>query len=157
MPDRTLVFVESEGENPDGSGRLARVSFRRPLQSYELLSKAEGRYRNPKALPDGQLLVAYKTGTQPYGLFFFDFQKGQPGPKIYGDPKWECVEAAAAVASPEPQGLISSVVDSEVTADLQCLNVYDSDQPQASSIKKGEVKSVRLVEGAQAAENSSSS
>jgi hypothetical protein len=147
MPDRTLVFVESAGENPDGSGRLARVSFRRPLQSHELLSKAEGRYRNPTALPDGQLLLSYKTAAQPYALFLFDFDRGQPGPKVYGDPQWECVGALAAVASPEPQGLISSVVDSETAADLQCLNVYDSDQPEAASIKKGEIKRVRLVEG----------
>ncbi len=30
MPDRTLVFVESEGDTGSGAGRLARVSFSRP-------------------------------------------------------------------------------------------------------------------------------
>ena len=49
MPDRTLVFVDSDGNTPDGSGELARVSFRRPLHSYEPLSKGEGRYRNPQS------------------------------------------------------------------------------------------------------------
>ncbi len=147
MPDRTLVFVESQGENSDGSGRLARVSFKRPLESYELLSKTDGRYRNPSPLPDGRLVVSYKIAGQPYGLFLFDFDKGQPGQKVYSDPKWECVGAMAAVASPEPQGLISSVVDSEASADLQCLNVYDSDQLEAAEIKKGDVKRVRIVEG----------
>jgi hypothetical protein len=147
MPDRTLVFVESEGENPDGSGRIARVSFKRPLHSYQLLSKEGGWFRNPAPLPGGGLLVSYRAGKEAYGLYAFDSSKGQLGEKIYQDPKWESVEAIPLAVRSEPQGLISSVVDSESTADLQCLNVYDSDQPEAADIKTGEVKRVRVVEG----------
>ena len=147
MPDRTLVFVESEGETPDGSGRLARVSFRRPLHSYELLSKGSGWYRNPVTLSDGRLLVSYRIGKEPYGLYLFDYTTGEPGELVFKDAKWESVEAAPLLARPEPQGLISSVVDTESSADLQCLSVYDSDQAEAIEIKKGEVKRIRVVEG----------
>ncbi len=147
MPDRNLVFVESEGENADASGRLARVSFRRPLHSYQSLSRGEGRYRNPCPLPDGRLLVAYKAGRETYGIYLFDFEKGQPGQRLYQDAKWESIGAVPLAAAPEPTGLISSVIDTETTADLQCLSIYDSDQPGASEIKRGEVKRVRLVEG----------
>ncbi len=147
MPDRTLVFVESEGETPDGSGRLARVSFKRPLHSYQLLSKGRGWYRNPVPLTDGRLLVSYRVDKEPYGLYVFDYDKGQPGERLFQDPNWESVEAIPLWIRTEPQGLISSLVDSESTADIQCLNVYDSDQPESAEIKKGEVKRVRLVEG----------
>lgn len=147
MPDHTVVFVESEGDTPDGSGRLARVSFKRPLHSYQLLSKGGGWYRNPAPLPDGRLLVSYRADKEPYGLYVFDYDKGQPGERIFQDSKWESVEPVPLEARPEPQGLISSVVDSESTADLQCLSVYDSDLPDAGEIKRGEVKQLRIIEG----------
>ena len=147
MPDQTLVFVDSDGNTPDGSGELARVSFRRPLHSYEPLSKGEGRYRNPQSLPDGSLLVSYATGGNAYGLYFFDFDKKCPGRKIFGDSKWEAVQAVPVLPTVEPTGLISAVYDEQTAGDLQCLNVYDSDRPEASDIRKGEVKQVRLVQG----------
>lgn len=147
MPDRTLVFVESDGSTRDGSGRLARVSFRRPLHSHEILSKGEGRYRNPHPLPDGRLLVSYTPGRESYGIYLFDFERGMPGERIYDDPQWEDVDAIPVVPRPEPMGRITIVVDSKKTGHLQCLNVYDSDRPEAKEIKKGDVKRVRFVEG----------
>jgi hypothetical protein len=147
MPDRTLVFVDSDGNTPDGSGELARVSFSRPLHSYEPLNKGEGRYRNPQALPDGSLLVSYATGSNAYGLYFFDFDKKGPGRKVFIDSKWEVVQAVPVLPTIEPTGLISAVFDGQTAGDLQCLNVYDSDRPEASSIRKGDVKQVRLIQG----------
>jgi hypothetical protein len=147
MPDRTLVFVDSDGNTPDGSGELARVSFRRPLHSYELLSKGVGRYRNPQALPDGSLLVSYANGGNAYALYFFDLDKKVPGRKIFGDSKWEVVQAVPVLPTVEPTGLISAVYDEQTAGDLQCLNVYDSDRPEAIGIRKGDVKQVRLIQG----------
>jgi hypothetical protein len=51
------------------------------------------------------------------------------------------------VEKPEPQGLLSAVADAETTADLHCINVYESDLARAREIKPGDVKSARLVEG----------
>jgi len=145
--DRTVVFVESDGSVRDGSGNLARVSFKRPLQSHEVLSKGKGRYRTPHAFPDGTLVVSYTSGGEDYGIYFFDFEKGRPGKKICDSSEWHDVDAIAISPRPEPMGRITIVVDSKQTGSLQCLNVYDSDRPESSEIKPGSVKSVRLVEG----------
>lgn len=146
-PDRTLVFVESEGETVDGSGQLARVSHKRPLHSRQVLSKGGGFYRAPHPLPNGQLLVSFTPGEESRGIHLFDFDRGSPGQKIHADPKWDDLEAIPVVTWPEPQGLISAVVDTEATADLHCLNVYESDRPEAKEIRRGDVRSVRFVEG----------
>ncbi len=146
-PDRTLLFVESDGETADGSGQLARISFRRPLHSREVLSKGSGFYRSPHPLPDGRLLVAFTPGNESLSVYLFDLATGTPGRKVHADPKWDDEEVLALVSRPEPQGLLSAVVDSDSVADLQCLNVYDSDRPEASQIRKGDVKHVRFVEG----------
>jgi hypothetical protein len=146
-PDRTLVFVESGGETPDGSGALVRVSFKRPLHSREILSRGGGLYRRPYALPDTRLLVSYTSGVEARGIYLFDFDKGIPGIKLHSDPHWDDQAAVAVLPRPEPQGLISAVVESEKTVDLQCLSVYDSDLPHVKALKPGDVKSIRFIEG----------
>jgi hypothetical protein len=146
MPDRTLVFVESA--NPaDSGGRLAGVSFRRPLHSYEPLSRGRGMYLYPHPSPDGSLLVSYSSGNGSYGIYLFDFEKGMPGEQIFDDPNWEDLDAQAVVQRPEPQGLISAVVDSLTWGHLHCLSVYESDIPEVKAIRKGDVKRVRFLEG----------
>ncbi len=147
LPDRTLVFVESNGETVDGSGQLARVSFKRPLHSREVLSKGVGLYRSPHPLPDGRLLVSFTSGNESRSIYLFDFAAGSPGRKLHSDRKWDDEEVLAVVSRPEPQGLLSAVVDSDTVADLQCISVYDSDLPEAGQIKRGDVKRVRFVEG----------
>ncbi len=145
-PDRMLVFVESA--NPtDNGGRLARVSFRRPLHSYELLSRGTGQYLYPHASPDGTLVVSFSSGKESYGIYSFDLEKGAPGEQIYDDPKWEDLDAQPVVPRPEPQGLISAVIDSLTWGHLHCLSVYDSDVPEVKAIPEGAVKRVRFVGG----------
>jgi hypothetical protein len=146
MPDRTLVFVESA--NPTGSGgQLARISFRRPLHSYDPLSQGTGLYLYPHPSPDGTLVVSFSSGKESYGIYSFDFEKGMPGERIFDDPKWEDLDAQAVVPRPEPQGLISSVVDSLAWGHLHCLSVYESNMPEVKVIRKGDVKRARFVEG----------
>jgi hypothetical protein len=145
-PDRALVFVESASPAELG-GQLARVYFRRPLRSYESLSRGDGWYLNPHAFPDGQLAVSFTSGKESYGLFLFDFSKGAPGPRIFDDPDYEDLDAQLLIERPEPQGLISSVVDSLKWGDLHCINVYESDQPGMAQVKKGDVKRARFVQG----------
>ena len=125
MPDRTVVFVESDGNTMDGSGQLARVSFKRPLHSHEILSKEEGRYLTPHAFPKGELVVSYASKTGSFGIYVFDYETGMLARKIYDDLEWNDVDAIAIAPRPEPQGRITIVVDSRSTGYLQCLNVYD--------------------------------
>jgi hypothetical protein len=146
MPDRTVVFVESA--DPKGSGgRLARVSFRRPLHSYEPLSRGTGLYLYPHPSDDGALVVSFSPGRESYGVYSFDFAKGMPGGQIFDDPKWEDLDAQAVVPRTEPQGLISAVVDSLSWGHLHCMSVYESDLPDVKAIRRGDVKRVRFVEG----------
>jgi hypothetical protein len=147
MIDQTVVFVESEGKLVEGGGSLGRVFLKRPLHSYESLSSGEGHYRNPHPLPNGNLMVSFALGNQAYGLYQFDFRRKTVGAKLFEDGKWDAVEATPVVPAAEPAGLISAVFDQENTGDLQCMNVYESDQPEAASIKKGEVKKVRFIQG----------
>ncbi|MFQ6040635.1 MAG: hypothetical protein ACE5PV_07245, partial [Candidatus Poribacteria bacterium] len=158
MPDGTVVFIESDGSTVDGSGQLARVSFKRPLHSHEILSRGTGRYRTPHPFPNGELAVSYTSGADrkpkasvnevnSFGIYLFDYETGEPGRKIYDDPEWNDVDAIPITPRPEPMGRITIVVDSLSTGFLQCLNVYDSDRPEAAEIRHGDVKRVRFVEG----------
>jgi hypothetical protein len=146
LPDRTLVFVES-AKPTDPGGRLARVFFRRPLHSYEALSRGTGLYLYPHHNPDGTLVVSFSSGKESYGIYLFDFKKGMPGEQIFDDPKWDDLDAQAVVPRPEPQGLISAVVDSLTWGHLHCMSVYESDVPEVKAIRKGDVKRARFLEG----------
>lgn len=157
MPDRTVVFVESDGSSYDGSGRLARVSFMRPLRSHAILSRGDGRYQTPHPLSDGNLAVSYTPGAESFGVYLFDFDGGKPGENIYDDPDWDDVDPIEVIPRDEPLGRITIVVDSKDTGTLQCLNVYDSDRPESDTIKPGDVKKVRFVEGLPLASKEASS
>lgn len=154
--DRRVVFIERKGYSEDRSGRLAQVSMRRPLASHQVLSRDDGGlYRTPHALPDGRLLVSYAREGDRYGIYHFDERRGRPGRRVYDAPEWHDVDPQLVVERAEPVGRIpmvefASVVDIsgfEGAAQLQCLNVYDSDRPEVAAIPHGAVKSVRLVEG----------
>ncbi|MBT4497938.1 MAG: hypothetical protein HOC74_09475 [Gemmatimonadetes bacterium] len=153
--ERLLVFVEGEGDAEDRSGRLAQVSFRRPLNSYRALSRGEGRYRTPQGLADGRLLVAYARGGDSYGIYLFDEKKGMAGKKVFDAADWHDVDPQPAVARPEPIGRIPMVEFASVldvggfkeAGQLQCLNVYESDREESEQVRPGEAKKVRLVEG----------
>lgn len=148
LPNRTVVFVESDGSTCDGGGHLAMVSLKRPLHSRKLLSKGKGRYRSPYPLPGGRMIVAYSRG-EPfnYGIYIFNFKKGRPAKLVYDDPNWHEVDAVAVHPRPEPMGRIPIVVDTKTTGYLYCLNSYDSDRPESKNIQPGQIKKVRLVEG----------
>jgi hypothetical protein len=148
-PDRHLVFIESANPSALG-GRLARVSFRRPLRSYEPLSRGEGHYLSPRPLADGALIVSYTRGKESYGLYYFDPVKGVAGAGLYDDPRWDELDVQAVGPRPEPTGLISSVVEKLNWGDLHCINVYDSDRPEMAKVKRGDVKQVRLIAGSPA-------
>ena len=130
--DRHLVFVEAPTGQESG-GRLARVSFRRPLRTHEVLSKESGYYLYPRPLPEGRLLTSFTGGRESYGLFVLDYRKGSRGVKLFDDPQWEDLDGQPVMLRPEPQGLISSVVEGLDWADLHCMSVYESDRPPAAT------------------------
>jgi hypothetical protein len=66
---------------------------------------------------------------------------------VFSDPDWDNYDALPISPRDEPMGRITIVVDSKDTGHLQCLNVYDSNTPEAGSIAMGDIKRVRFVEG----------
>ncbi|MFH1567447.1 MAG: hypothetical protein ABIL09_05545, partial [Gemmatimonadota bacterium] len=156
LPDqRLVVFVESEEPAVDRSGRLASISFRRPLASHRVLSPEGERYRTPSGAPGGQLLVAALSAGGSYGIAFFDLEKGRRGRLVFDDPAWHDVDPQPLVNRPEPVGRIpmvdfASVLDVgelKSLGQLQCMNVYESDRPRYAGLEKGAIAAVRLVEG----------
>ncbi|MFC2075681.1 hypothetical protein ACFLT7_01235 [candidate division KSB1 bacterium] len=148
FPDRTVLFIESDGDSPDGGGRLAMVDLKRPLHTHRVLSADNGRYLTPYPYPDGQIAVAHASkDSHDYGLFLFDRKKKKPGKRLYDSSRWAEIDPIPLVSSPEPMGRIPIVGDTVSYGDLQCLDVYDSDWPEAANIKHGDIKWVRLVEG----------
>ncbi len=152
LPDRSVVFVEHQGPDPHQGGRLARVSLRRPLGTHRVLSRAGEAYRTPHPGPKGELLVAHRRG-HSWGIYRFDQKEGRLGPRVLDDPAWDELDAQVLAPRPEPVGRIPMVEFASVLdvgelkglGQLQCLNVYDSDQPDRA--QPGEVARVRLVEG----------
>jgi len=152
--DRLVVFVENDEPAPDRSGRLAAISFKRPLHSHRVLSPEGERYRTPHWAPGGDLLVSNPEGGS-YGVYLFDLEKGHRGRRVLDDDRWHDVDAQAVVARPEPVGRIpmvefASVLDVseyETVGQLQCMSVYESDRPEYAGIVRGSVARVRLVEG----------
>ncbi len=147
MPDRTLVFVESEGQWPDGSGDLAQIDWRRPQASHRRLSRDGARYLNPSPLPDGRLLVARAPAAGGYGLQIFDREAGAVAELVLDDPDWDEVEGLALAPRAEPQARIDTLWPGRFqTGALQCLNVYDSREPELQGLAPGTVRSVRVIE-----------
>jgi hypothetical protein len=154
LPDRAVVFVESETAEREAGGRLARVSLHRPLHSHEILAAGEGRYRTPHALPDGTLLVSHAANGRPYAVVRFHPGTGEREP-VHADPAWHEVDAVPVVPRTVPPGRIPTVEFASVldvgslraVGQLQCLNVYESDRPGAEGVTPGTVRTVRFVEG----------
>jgi Tol biopolymer transport system component len=70
--DGRVYFIQSDLSQWLGGGSLAYVSSRRPAHSYNLLAPGEnGYYHSPCPLPDGGLIVSYRSKQKGslYGLF----------------------------------------------------------------------------------------
>lgn len=143
-PDRELTFIESDAPSGRG-GKLAQLSFRRPLKSYRRLSQDSGLYVYPRTLSDGSLAVSYSNGADSYAIRIFDPSTGRVGAVVFDDPAWEDIDVQPLVPRPEPQGRISAVVDSLSWGELHCMSVYESDLPGAELIHKGDVKRARFI------------
>jgi len=152
---RSVIFIETEGSSPDDAGRLARISFRRPLRSHEVLSPPGERYRTPHPAPAGELLVSWRGDGDTFGIYRFDLERARRQGRLFDAEDWHDVDAQPLVARPEPVGRIpqvdfASVLDVGEYRDvgqLQCMNVYDTDRPEYADLPLDAVTSVRLIEG----------
>jgi len=143
---RLAVFVEPARDG-DFGGTLGAVSLRRNLHSYRrLTTPGEGRFCWPSPLPNGDILVSRRTGTN-YGVFRMNPETRRIVP-VYDDPERDDIQAKAVVARPEPDGRASVVDEAEPTGKFYCLSVYTTDLANPEWWKPGIAKRLRVVEGA---------
>jgi hypothetical protein len=98
-----VVFVESDAVEPDGGGRLASVSARRPLHSYRSLSAApDGHFHSPAPLPEGGLLVSWRPagGRATYAVYRYDPDSGARE-KLFDNPELGVGAGEARGAAPD--------------------------------------------------------
>jgi Tol biopolymer transport system component len=140
-----LVFVEAERIAGDGSGRLASVSQVRPLHSYRSLTgTSDGYFRAPSSLPDGRLLVAWRSSESPFAIHRLDPLTGAHE-RVFGEDGWESVEAKVIAPRPMPDARSSVVRDDDPEGRLYTIDV--GIQAPGQAMPKGVVTSVRVVEG----------
>jgi hypothetical protein len=149
-PSGWIYFIESDGFDQLGGGRIGAVNLRRNLKSHTVVADdAEGFFCSPCPLPSGKLVVSHRSKEKnaTYGLCELEPQTGQILRKLFDDPGWHEVEAVALIPRERPKGR-SSVVNYEFnTADIYCLNCYISDRPEMKDVASGSLVSLRVIEG----------
>lgn len=148
-----VVFVESQERRPDGGGRLGAVTMRRNLHSYRVLAEAtDGVYRSPGRLPDGRLLVSYRSreADSSYGVYTLDPRDGTRSGPVFDTPEWHEVDAVAVAARRRPDGRSSVVKAGGETGWLYCLDATLSRPSDGKRLERGTVRRVRLIERAAA-------
>jgi hypothetical protein len=151
MPSPTagglVVFVEADRNSAAGAGRLASVVQVRPLHTYRsLTSPTDGLFRAPSPLPDGRVLVAWRSGDGPgpFGIYRFDPATGARE-KAFEDPAWSCVQAKLVAPRPTPDARSSVVRDDDPEGKLYTIDV--GIQAPGLSLPGGTAKRLRVVEG----------
>jgi hypothetical protein len=130
----------------DGSGRLASVSQRRPLHTHRSLSgNSDGYYRAPAPLPDGRLLVSWRSGPRDlFGVHVLDLSTGARE-RLVQQNGWHSVQAKAIAARTVPDARSSVVRDDDPEGRIYTIDVNIHDL--GSSLPEATARAVRIVEG----------
>jgi hypothetical protein len=152
-PSGHVVFVAADQVPWDGAGQLASVSYRRPLNSFRLLSEpGDGLFHSPSPLPDGAVVVARRPvdGTGTHAVGRFDPATGQ-WQAVFDDPDWHDIQPRSVYRRAPVDGRSSVVNEAKPNGKLYCLNVYETDFARSDWLSPGSVKRVRVLEGIPAA------
>jgi hypothetical protein len=148
-PSGLVVFVAADRVPWDGAGQLASVSYRRPLNSFRMLSEpGDGLYHSPSPLPDGAVVVARRPadGTGTHAVGRFDLATGQ-WQAVFDDPDWHDIQPRSVYRRAPVDGRSSVVNEEKPNGKLYCLNVYETDLARSDWLPPGSVKRVRVLEG----------
>jgi hypothetical protein len=152
-PSGLVVFVAADRVPWDGAGQLASVSYRRPLNSFRMLSEpGDGLFHSPSPLPDGAVVVARRPadGTGTHAVGRFDPATGQ-WQAVFDDPDWHDIQPRSVYRRAPADGRSSVVNEEKPNGKLYCLNVYETDLARSDWLPPGSVKRVRVLEGIPAA------
>ena len=148
--DGHVVFIVADRPRPLGGGGLARVSMRRNLHSYEVLSSgSDGAYHSPCPTQEGGLLVSYRESDpeSTYGIYAYDTTHHRLDAPVFDDPNWHDIDAHVLSERTRPRGRSTVVNYAKNTGWLYCLDPYQSDRPDAEGLREGSIKRLRLIEG----------
>ena len=148
-PSGLVVFVAADQVPWDGAGQLASVSYRRPLNSFRMLSEpGDGQFHSPSPLPDSAVVVARRPadGTGTHAVGRFDPATGQ-WQAVFDDPDWHDIQPRSVYRRAPADGRSSVVNEAKPNGKLYCLNVYETDLAQSDWLPSGSVKRVRVLEG----------
>ena len=148
--DHRIYFIESDKPDMLGGGDIAYLSQRRPLHSYQKITRtANGTYHSPCPLPDGGLLASFRQN-QPdnaYALYRFDPETGEQVEQILETPGWHCLDAQIRAPHPMVKGRSNWLIPGAATGVFYCLNSYQTNFIRNEEIKSGDFKYVRIIEG----------
>jgi hypothetical protein len=133
LPDRTVVYVESEDAGSLAGGRLlaarpgpelrrARAEQFPTARGGALSSHDAGEYRTPAPTPDGRLLVSHRDGGT-YGIYMLDPLTDMQQ-EIYDATEWHELDPKVVAARRKPAGRSSFVKDQETAGEMFCLDAY---------------------------------
>lgn len=148
--DGRVYFIESQWTYWLGGGDLVCVSQRRPLHSYQVVARqSEGLYHSPCSLPDGRLLVSYRSTLDDacYQIVSISPETGVRGIPLVSREGWHCVDAQVVSPRPKVKGRSTVVNLQKNTGIVYCLNVYNSQSSALNQRSPGEIRRVRVLEG----------
>jgi hypothetical protein len=143
------VFVESDTATPDGAGRLAWLTQRRPHLTYQPMNKADAHsYLFPYPLQKNEVLVAQRSTRKGsrWAIVRFDADTGASA-SVFASKEYDVVQAVPVRARRAPDGHSTVVTSNDNYATLYGLDAYSTDTARSGKLQPGEIKRVRLIEG----------
>ncbi len=147
-----VYFIESDQSGWLRGGDIACVSRRRPLHSYQKLTRTtQGFFHSPCPLPNGDLIASYRSASSPgpiyFGLFRIDPHSGKLGAEIFAQADRHSIDAQVLAPHPEVKGRSNWLIPGTTTGVFYSLNTYRTNLPGGEAIEQGRIKYVRVLEG----------
>jgi len=112
LEDGSVIFVRRSNASGARGGALAEVRRGDPGESA--LGSRAAKYRSPRPLSTGSLIVARASllpgvSKEKFDLYAFDLKKQADGNVIYSDPKLSSFQAVPLIATPVPKRFWSTL------------------------------------------------
>ncbi|MCP4248716.1 MAG: hypothetical protein GY778_16855 [bacterium] len=143
--DGLVVYIETADALCDG-GALVAVDRARSLTSRRLVADDDrGRYHSPSALPDGDLLVAFRSNeASTFGLYRVEVESGARSGPIIDSTDWHAIDGLVVAPRREPAGRSTVVDERRATGFVYCLDAHKSDTRRGGPIDPGRIDQLRL-------------
>ncbi len=150
-----VYFVESEHRSWLGGGRLAYVSWRRPLSSHGALTGEAGNaglFHSPAPLPDGGLLASFRRphSDSVFAVYRVDPQSGRRESKVFEQAGWHSIDVQVLAPRRPVRGRANWLKPGSTTGVFYCLNSYRTSLGgggDGSVAPPGTIRYVRVIEG----------